>query len=131
MADSISITAKLAALLGSANLPSDTISVTLTPNAADTDLASGTQSIGTSAEEAIDEGPDVGGNRIMLLFNQEAVGGNYVEIGFATGGSFAEKIRLLPQTCFLAVIPSGTTVYAKADTAAVRIYTKVVEYNPA
>lgn len=130
MANNIRINLLHSAEINGAFLPSDTIQETLTPTANDLDLGSGTQVIGTGSDEAIAQSPDVSGIRIVSVQNLDAT--NYVEISNATGGSFATGLfcRLLPSgPPLLVTIPSGSTLYAKANTANCRISWKVVEYG--
>jgi hypothetical protein len=130
MADNIRVQSLLSAEIGGAFLSSDVLSKTLTPGASDLDLGSGTQIIGTGSDEAIAQSPDVAGIRLIEVRNLDAT--NYVEISNATGGSFATGLfcRLLPSgPPLLVTIPSGSTLYAKANTANCRISWKVVEYG--
>lgn len=130
MANNITLRVLLSAEINGAFLPSDTIQETLTPGANDLDLGSGTQVIGTGSDEAIAQSPDVAGIRIVLVQNLDAT--NFVELSNATGGSFATGLfsRALPSgPPVLVTIPSGATLYARANTANCRITWKVVEYG--
>ncbi len=126
MADEIQISARLYATKGGAYLGSETTSVTL--DMAGTHMASGTQAIGTS-DELLDIPADVSGDRYILIKSLEAEGGNYVEIGAASGGSFAASVhnKLLAGRVLLLLIPSANSVYAKANTAAVNIEWKACQ----
>jgi len=127
MADEISIQTKLYAAKGGAYLPSVTRSVTLDMTGAD--MASWTQVIGTGSDEALDIPPDVTGDIHAEIFSLESEGGNYVSLSNATGGSFSGGVfgKLVAGTSTLLVIPSGTTIYAQANTASVSIQVRACE----
>ena len=126
MADEIQIITKLYAAKGGAYLGSEQTSVTL--DMAGTHMASGTQAIGTGSDEALDIPADITGNHWLLVKNLEAEGGNYIELGTATGGSFTG-------TAIFGRVPGGGTVlmyrtgttYAKANTASVNIEWKACQ----
>ena len=126
MADEISVSVKLYAAKGGAYLGSETTSLTL--DMSGTHMASGTQSIGTS-DEIIDIPADVSGDRYVLIKSLEAEGGNYVEIGAASGGSFSASVhqKLLAGRAILMIIPSANSIYAKANTASVNIEWKACQ----
>jgi hypothetical protein len=126
MADEISVSVKLYAAKGGAYLGSET--TTLTLDMAGTHMASGTQAIGTS-DELLDIPADVSGDRYVLIKSLEAEGGNYVEIGAASGGSFAASVhqKLLAGRAILMIIPSANAIYAKANTASVNIEWKAAQ----
>lgn len=126
-ADEIQIQTKLYAAKGGAYLGSHTNSVTL--DMAGTHMASGTQSIGTGSDEILDVPADVSGQRYLEVKSLEAEGGNYVEFSIATGGSFAASVfcRLPGAALMLICVPSGTNIYAKANTAAVNIDWRTVQ----
>lgn len=127
MADEITIQTKLYAAKGGAFLPSVTRSVTLDMTGAD--MASWTQVIGTGSDEALDIPPDITGDIHVEIFSLEAEGGNYVTLSNATGGSFAGGTfgKLVAGTSALFIIPSGTTIYAQANTASVSIQARACE----
>lgn len=79
--------------------------------------ASENQNIGTSDEAlTLPAGLSAPGYELMV-YNADAT--NYVELSYASGGSFAASVfeKLMPGDKYLGH-PSSTTVYAKANTAA-------------
>lgn len=126
-ADEIQIQTKLYAAKGGAYIGSHTNSVTL--DMTGTHMASGTQAIGTGSDEALDVPADVSGQRWLEIKSLEAEGGNYIELATATGGSFAAAVfaRVPAAGLFFGCIPSGTTIYAKANTGAVNIDWRTVQ----
>lgn len=85
-------------------------------------MCGGVQTIGTT-EEALAIG-DVGTKGYARFLNIDAT--NYVEIGNYTGGTFYPFIKLKPgesSVCRLAAV----TIYAKANTASVRVDYMVFE----
>jgi hypothetical protein len=127
MADEISIQTKLYAAKGGAYLPSVTRSITLDMTGAD--MGSWTQVIGTGSDEALDIPPDVTGDIHVEVFSLESEGGNYVQLSNATGGSFSGGVfaKLIASTSAIFVIPSGTTIYAQANTASVSVQVRACE----
>lgn len=125
MADEIQISARLYAAKGGAYLGSETTTATL--DMAGTHMASGTQAIGTGSDEALDIPADVTGNRWLLVKSLEAEGGNYIELGTATGGSFTGSVfGRVPGGGAVLLYVTGT-IYAKANTASVNIDWKVCQ----
>jgi hypothetical protein len=92
MADGIQIITKLYATKGGAYLGSEQTSISHTMTG--THMASGTQNIATGAgnAELLDVPGDVTGDRYILIKNLEAEGGNYIEIGSASAGSFPASV---------------------------------------
>lgn len=127
MADEIQIQTKLYAAKGGAYLPSVTRSVTLDMTGAD--LASWTQVIGTGSDEVLAIPADLTGDRHIEIFSLEAEGGNYVELSTNTGGSFSGHVfaKLIAGTSALFIVPSGGSVYAQANTAAVSVQVRACE----
>lgn len=128
MADEIQIQTKLYAAKGGAFLPSVTRSATLTM--AGSDMASWTQVIGTGSDEALDIPPDLTGDLLVEIYSLEGTtAGNYVTLSNATGGSFAGGTfgKLLATTPAFFIVPSGTTIYAQANTAAVSVQVRACE----
>mgnify|MGYP000411523798 CR=1 FL=1 len=127
MADEIQLQTKLYAAKGGAYLGSHTNSVTL--DMAGTHMGSSTQAIGTGSDEALALPADVTGLRYLEVKSLETEGGNYVEFSIATGGSFAASVfcRLPAAALMIICVPSGTTIYAKANTGAVNIDWRTVQ----
>lgn len=82
------------------------------------DKAGDMQTIGTATHEAITVG-DVTTPRWVYLRNADAA--NFVQIGLDVTGTFYPFAKLLFSEVALFPIPSGITLYAKADTASVKI----------
>ena len=80
------------------------------------EMVQSTQSIGTSAE-TINLGEITGAPGVFIIKNLDST--NFVEIG-GDSGLTVFKLKLLPGQ-FHAFQPSSATIYAKADTAAVRV----------
>lgn len=125
MADEIQLVAKLYASKGGAALGSEQTSVTL--DMAGTHMADGTQAIGTGSDEALDIPADVTGNRWLLVKSLEAEGGNYIELGTATGGSFTGSVFSRVPGGGVVMLYATGTIYAKANTASVNIQWKVCQ----
>ena len=86
------------------------------------DILQGTQLIGTSAE-LVSFGEIAGAPAMVLIQNLDA--NNFVEIG-GDAGLTVFKLKILAGKSML-ISPSSGTVYAKADTAAVRIFLVAAE----
>lgn len=128
MADEVVSTVSVSASKGGASLntvgASGGSSVTL--DMAGTDMQSGTQSIGFAADEALDISADITTMGLLYVKNLDST--NYVELSLATGGSFAASVfeKLYPSQTYHGHPPT-TTIYAKANTAAVLINMAVIE----
>ena len=120
-ADEIQISTRLYANKSSALLPSHT--VTVTQDMTGSHLGDGTQDIGYSSDELLDIPGDITGRRYIEIRSTEPKGGNYVQFSTATGGSFAAAVHneLPGGSSILLCIPSGASIYAKANTASVRV----------
>lgn len=123
MADEIQISTKIYAAKGGAYVGSHTNSVTL--DMTGTHMAEWTQSIGTSFE-AIATPADITGDYYIEIKSLEAEGGNYVQIALDT--SITQIFcKLKGANLAVTTIPSGVSVYAKANTAAVVIQCRAVQ----
>jgi len=80
------------------------------------DMLQGTQVIGTSSE-VVDFAEISGAPSMVLIQNLDAT--NFVEIG-GDSGLTVFKLKILAGKAIL-ISPSSATMYAKADTASVRI----------
>lgn len=117
MADEIQISTKIYAAKGGAYLGSHTNSSTL--DMTGTHMAEWTQTIGTTYE-AIATPADITGDYYIEIKSLEAEGGNYVQIALDT--SITQIFcKLKGAGLAMSTIPSGVTVYAKANTAAVNV----------
>lgn len=118
---------RLYAAKGGAYLPTVTRSATL--DMTGSDMASWTQVIGTGSDEALDIPPDLTGDLHIEVTSLEAEGGNYVSLSNATGGSFSGGLfgKLIASTSHLITVPSGTTIYAQANTGSVSIQVRACE----
>lgn len=123
MADEIQISSKLYAAKGGAYLGSHTNSVTL--DMTGTHMGDWTQAIGTSAE-ALATPADVTGDYYLEIKSLEAEGGNYVQIALDSGITQI-FCKLKAANLSIVTVPSGVTVYAKANTAAVNIQCRAVQ----
>jgi len=86
------------------------------------DMLSGTQVIGTSSE-TVDLGDISGAPVVLVIKNLDST--NFVEIG-GDSGLTVFKLKI-PAGDFVVIQPSSATIYAKADTADVRIQTIAAE----
>ena len=86
------------------------------------DLVQSTQLIGTSAE-TLDLGEITGAPSQLVIYNLDST--NFVEIG-GDSGLTVFKLKLLAGK-FALLPPSSGTLYAKADTASVRVQIIAVE----
>jgi hypothetical protein len=77
------------------------------------------QDIGFAAHEALDVPAEIGTAGWAYFQNQDA--DNFVQIGVDGGGTFYPLLKLLPGEA-QAVRLTTDTPYAKADTAAVKLY---------
>ena len=82
------------------------------------DKAGDMQTIGTATHEAITVG-DVTTPRWVYLRNSDAT--NFVQIGLDVGATFYPLADLLAQEPCAFPLTPGVTLYAKADTASVKI----------
>ncbi len=80
------------------------------------DLAQATQLIGTTSE-TLNLGEIVGAPAVLMIQNLDAA--NFVEIG-GDSGLTVFKVKI-PAQGYAVFQPTSGTIYAKADTAAVRI----------
>ena len=122
MANEITLKFQLKADKGGAGIDSvlQQKSLTLTGN----EMNAGTQLIPLSPTEAtIDLGAVPAAAGYVLIKNMDAA--NFVELSFTTGGAWATRIKLRAG-CAALFQPVGT-VYARADTAAVRVQVWTVE----
>lgn len=87
------------------------------------DLGHGTQLIGTSDEQLVLPS-DITTGKLLLIENLDAT--NYVELSYATGGSFVARIRI-DADGFAFFRPTSLTIYLQANTAACRIQWHLVE----
>lgn len=126
-ADEIQLSVRLYAAKGGAYLGSETTTATL--DMTGTYMAEGVQAIGFAADEILDIPGDVTGDRYILVKNLEAEGGNFIQLGTATGGSFAASVycKVKAGAAVLLCIPSAGAIYAKADTAAVNVQWKACQ----
>ena len=130
MADEAVVTISVSASKGGASVnsvgASGGASVVLDMTGAD--MESATQDIGFAADEALAIAGDITTMGLLLVKNMEAAGGNYVQLSLATGGSFAASVfeTLKAGQTYLGHPPS-TTVYAKANTAAVKVLRLALE----
>jgi hypothetical protein len=80
--------------------------------------AAGVQAIGFAAHEAVVIAAEVATAGFCWFKNLDAT--NFVQIGVDVGAAFYPLVKLLPGDC--AIVPlATTTLYAKADTAAVNL----------
>lgn len=86
------------------------------------DMLQGTQLVGTSAE-LVDFAEITGAPSMVLIQNLDAT--NFVEIG-GDSGLTVFKLKILAGKSIL-ISPSSATMYAKADTASVRLQILAVE----
>jgi len=117
MAESISITGAL--IVGSSPIISASSSTTATQSGSEN--FGGTQSIATSST-AIELGA-VSTIGPMMVINTDSA--NYVEVDSAS--SFDKFPQKIPAGGFIILRPQTTTIYAKANTAAVNIRVVAVE----
>jgi len=86
------------------------------------DMVQQTQVIGTSSE-TVGLGEITGAPSMLMIQNLDST--NFVEIG-GDSGLTVFKLKILAGHAVL-ISPSSATIYAKADTAAVRIQIAAVE----
>ena len=114
MADEISATLALVAAKGGASIEAESMTITMDMTGAD--MASWTQSVGTS-NEALDVPADLAAPCHMLIKNLDAT--NYVEI-FSDNANAELASKLRPgEACF--ICNWDVTGYARANTAATLI----------
>ena len=97
-----------------------TLNVTMTG----TNVAGGVQVIGTGAHEALSDVSDIGTAGWAYFRNLDAA--NFVEVGRDSTGTFVPLVKLLAGEYFAAPL-STDAVYAKADTASVKLYWRIFE----
>lgn len=113
MANELFTAVKITARKGGANLVVDS---SVSQDMTGSEIVQTTQSIGTSAE-TVSLGEISGAPKQVLIKNLDVT--NFVEIG-GDSGLTVFKLKILPG-CSNLISPSSATIYAKADTAAVRI----------
>lgn len=116
MANEITTVVSFAASKGGAAINSGSLSDTL--DMTGVDMGTVTQEIGTS-NEALDVPADVSGDVHLVVKNLDAT--NYVEIFKDSGNSHLLSKLLAGESCSLRRIPSTTSLYGRANTAAVQI----------
>jgi hypothetical protein len=124
MANEVTATSNLFASKGGAVI--GTAAITLQRDMAGNDMVQATQTIGHSADEALNLG-DVatGGYYDLEVYNRDAT--NYVELSNATGGSFAAGVWCRIPPLWTSRVHRTGVVYAKADTAACDVTVRAVE----
>jgi hypothetical protein len=125
MADEIRVSCSLSASKGGAsmNTVGSTGSASFVDDMAGADMGSWTQAVGTS-DEALDIPPDIGTCKYLFIANLDST--NYVELSYASGGSFVARVRIDPGGVAL-FRPVSTTIYVQANTAACNIFCGAVE----
>ena len=115
MADEIRVTAALSASKGGAsiNTVGSTGSSSFVDDMTGADMGSWTQTIGFAADEAVNIPGDIGTCKYLFVANLDAT--NYIELSYATGGSFVARVRVDPGGIAL-FRPTSTTIYAQANT---------------
>ena len=96
----------------------DSVSLAFNTDQATADAAGGSQTIGFAAHEAVVLG-DVSSIGPSYFANLDAT--NFVELGIDDTGTFVPIIKIMPGEAALFQPASGVTLYAQADTAAVKI----------
>ena len=115
MANEITYSVAFSAIKGGATINSGTLSDTV--DMAGVDMATVTQSVGTS-NEALGVPGDVSGDAHLVVKNLDST--NYVEIFKDNGNAHLLSKLNAGEACSLRSIPSGS-LYARANTAAVLI----------
>lgn len=122
MADEIRTSISFQVSKGGAAIATGTLSDTI--DMTGTDMGTVTQAIGTS-NEALDIPVDVTGDVHLCVKNLDAT--NYVEI-FKDSGNSHLLSKLQPgEACLLMGVPSSTSLYGRANTAAVQVQLWVTE----
>ena len=96
------------------------LNVTMTGN----NVAGGVQVVGTGAHEALSDVSDIGTPGWAYFRNLDSA--NFVEVGRDSGGTFVPFAKLLFGEFAIAPL-SSDAIYAKADTASVRLYWRIFE----
>ena len=124
MSDEVTATSNLFASKGGAVI--GTAAITLQRDMTGNDMVQATQTIGHSADEALNLG-DVatGGYYDLEVYNRDAT--NYVELSNDTGGSFAGAVWCRIPPLWTSRVHRTGVVYAKADTAACDVTVRAVE----
>jgi hypothetical protein len=124
MANEITVTTNLFAAKASAVI--GTAAITKQKDMSGGDMAQVTQTITESADVALDIGSvATGGHYWLEIFNRDAT--NYIDIGDATGGSFAASIfARVPANSSILLHRTGAA-YGKANTADVDVSIRAVE----
>lgn len=119
MANEIRTSVQLSARKNGASV---TVSSVKNQTMAGSAMVQGTQSIGTSSE-LVTFGEIAGAPAQVLIKNMDST--NFVEIG-GDSGLTVFKLKVLAG-CSILISPSSGTLYAKADTASVRILVAAAE----
>lgn len=122
MADEIRTSISVSVAKGGASIATGTLSDTA--DMSGVDMGTVTQSIGTT-NEALDIPADVTGDVVLCIKNLDAT--NYVEI-FKDSGNSHLLSKLNPgESCLLMRVPSSSSLYGRANTAAVQVQLWVTE----
>lgn len=125
MANEITVQSGLRCANGNlCNMRVDTRAVKITQNTAVPKRIGGSPSIGTAAAGEALPITDITTNGCGQVRNCEASGGNFVEIGIQTGGTFYPLLRVNAGESYPLRFAQGIAPFARADTAAV-----VLEYD--
>lgn len=111
------ITTQISMSLANGSL-TDSVSSNFRTNQATADAAGGSQTIGFASHEAVVLG-DVSSIGPSVFKNLDAT--HFVEIGIDDTGTFVPIVKIMPGEAALFQPASGVVLYAKADTAAVKI----------
>ncbi len=84
-----------------------------------TDFTTGTQSIGTSAEEAVSVSSDIGTQGWWVIENLDST--NFVEVGKVKVSADGDSLPIKILAGEFAVFRASSSIYAKADTSSVQI----------
>ena len=123
MANEITLTAGLTASKTSGAIASGTLTKQQTMTG--DDMVAGTQLIPTS-DEALILGDITGAPGALMIKNLDTA--NFVELSLATGANFdASRFLILRAGAICLFQPQSATIYAQADTAAVRVQVWAVE----
>lgn len=117
MANEITYAVSLSASKGGASISSGTLSDTV--DMTGVDMETGTQSIGTTNEALAYNTTDITGDVHLVVKNLDAT--NYVEIFKDNGNSHVLSKLNAGEACSLRRIPSASSLFARANTAAVLI----------
>lgn len=117
MANETTYSISFAASKGGASISTGTLSDTI--DMSGTDMETGTQSVGTSNEALAYNATDITGDVHLVVKNLDST--NYVEIFKDSGNSHLLSKLNAGEACSLRRIPSASSLYARANTAAVLI----------